>query len=504
MNDELEQLLGDRYEVVRRLGEGGMGSVYLLRHLHLGELRVVKRMHRSLRGDKQQTDRFLREARLISSLDHPNLARLFDVQLDGDGGALLLMEFIPGLNLEQLQQRLGILPVGIALVLADQLLAALDHLHRNQVVHRDISPDNIMVRWDTTTAVPRVQLIDLGIAKNLQAAPTMSDAGTFVGKIRYSSPEQLNQGKIDPRSDLYSFGVLLYELLTGVSPIRGEVMQAVVTSHLLKPPRPFEDSDPDGRVPAPLRATIFSLLAKAPAERPASAEALRADLALLEAEHPPQPADLRHLAEILVNAGRPVIEPTSADAVPGQDEVTLIDESRTLTFQKGATPVRQPGATRSKVAQRARLGLALALILLIAALALWRFRGQGPAPDSEEPANPLATGDAAPSDLARVVLPESGTPDAARDFGRLLVDASPWAEVLMIRDERGLTQDLPAERSTPLAVELQPGTYAVVVRHGAFGAPVERQVTIEALKLHQETFILAEENVDALLRSLGW
>ncbi|HTQ80125.1 MAG TPA: serine/threonine-protein kinase, partial [Thermoanaerobaculia bacterium] len=273
--------LEGKYEILERLGGGGMGALYKVRHRLLDEIRVVKILLPQLAAAEEFRARFLREARLAIRLRHPNIAQLYDFTLDEDGTAFLIMEFINGKTLEEILQG-GPLSLGLTLEIAEQALDALAYLHGQGFVHRDISPDNLMLSVGPE-GKPMVKLIDLGIAKNLREEETgVTRSGTFLGKVRYASPESFGaEGTVvnDARSDLYSFGVVLYELLTGVHPIPGRDPSSLIAGHLFRPPIPFSESDPDGRVPLGLRTAVLKALGKKPEERYASAQELARELA---------------------------------------------------------------------------------------------------------------------------------------------------------------------------------------------------------------------------------
>jgi tRNA A-37 threonylcarbamoyl transferase component Bud32/Tfp pilus assembly protein PilF len=282
----LQQIEG-KYEALAKLGEGGMGAVYKVRHRLLDEIRVIKIMRSSIAEDEDARARFLREARAASRLRHPNIAQLYDFSVDGDGTSYIVMEYVEGVTLEELLRRRGPASIALTLEIAIHSLRALESIHREQMVHRDIAPDNLMLTRDPGGR-PFVKLIDLGIAKSLESEHTLTEKGMFIGKMRYASPEQFGGSEggasVDPRSDLYSFGVVLYELLTGTYPIAGKDFQTLIAGHLFRPPKPFEESDPQERVPARLRAAVLTALAKQPAERFESAAAFTVELEEILAE----------------------------------------------------------------------------------------------------------------------------------------------------------------------------------------------------------------------------
>jgi tRNA A-37 threonylcarbamoyl transferase component Bud32 len=279
-----------KYEILEKLGEGGMGAVYKVRHRLLDTVRVIKMMRPQLVEDEGLKARFLREARVATQLRHPNIAQLYDFTID-EGVASIVMEYVPGATLESVVRSGVRPPLGLALEIAQQSLRALAYLHGKGFVHRDISPDNLMLA-EGPDGEPQVKLIDLGIAKTLSGGATgyLTQAGTFLGKLRYSPPEQFDAGgasAVDARGDLYSFGLVLYELLTGRYPIRGRDPSALIAGHLFWAPLDFAESDPEGAVPPDLRAAILKSLAKKPEERFASAQELHRALAALRS-----PSDL--------------------------------------------------------------------------------------------------------------------------------------------------------------------------------------------------------------------
>ncbi len=281
----LERLEG-KYEILEKLQGGGMGAIYKVRHRLLGEVRVIKMIRPHLEQDPALKTRFLNEARAAARLSHPNIAHLYDYTVDEDGAAFIVMEFIPGLTLGELLAGGELLPVGLALEIARQALRAIGHVHRHGIVHRDVSPDNLMLTTDVDGR-PLVKLLDLGLIKTVDgtgAGSRLTAAGVFVGKFRYAAPEQFDEpaqaapGEDRRRGDLYSLAVVLYELLTGRYPIAGDSPSSLIAGHLFRPPLDFAESDPEGRVPETVRRAVFKGLAKKPAARFASADDFAAAL----------------------------------------------------------------------------------------------------------------------------------------------------------------------------------------------------------------------------------
>ncbi len=294
-----EQLEG-KYEILEKMSEGGMGAVYKVRHRLLEEVRVVKVMRPQLADDPMLKARFLREAKIAVKLRHPNLAQIYDYAMDEKGYSYIVMEFIDGVNLQELLKASGPPGLGLLLEIAHQALEVIEYIHRRDVIHRDISPDNLLLARDED-GDPVVKMIDLGIAKTQATESGLTTEGAFLGKVRYSSPEHFRSREgmqVGPHSDIYSFGVVLYELATGTYPIRGNSLSSFIAGHLLHPPLEFSQSDPEGRVPQALRTAILSALAKDPVERFPSAAAFAKALAGLRASNPCTPDDLRAAFEV--------------------------------------------------------------------------------------------------------------------------------------------------------------------------------------------------------------
>lgn len=273
-------LVDGKYRLVRRLGRGGMGEVFEAEHVHLGTTRVIKVMRPQVADDKEQQARFLREARLATLIQHPNVATLHDFSVLPDNTCFMVWEYIEGTDLATYARSRDHLETRAVLELVIQALQGLKAVHDAGIVHRDISPENIMV-----SAVPSglaVKLIDLGIAKSESADGSLTSTGVFVGKWRYASPEQiglLEPGEtIDGRADIFSMGVVLYELLSGQLPFQAETPGQYVLLHTGDRPGPVT---PD-RISVPdapgLEVVLAKMLERDRAKRYPSASAVIADL----------------------------------------------------------------------------------------------------------------------------------------------------------------------------------------------------------------------------------
>jgi serine/threonine-protein kinase len=317
--------LEGKYEVLAKIREGGMGAIYKVRHRLLNELRVIKVMRPEVAQSPEQRKRFLREAQTATRLRHTNIVAFHDFFIDDEDTAYMVMEYIEGINLRDMIRDFGTFPIPLALDLSRQCLSAFDYLHRKGVVHRDVSPDNIMMTREDDGVV-RAKLIDLGIAKIAQSKEELTGADEFIGKLRYSSPEQLtSSAQIDSRSDLFSFGIVLYEILTGVCPYGGETIHEIVANRLNQPPLPFDSSDPEGRLSPAVREAVLKALRTKPEERYQSAAEFAKRLEALGAAEV-QPAGADAVTRYTDKAMARALEVAAAAEVVGRDPHAPVKE----------------------------------------------------------------------------------------------------------------------------------------------------------------------------------
>lgn len=261
--------LGNRYELESRVGSGGMAVVYLAKDLILDRYVAVKVLNDSLSNDENFVDRFRREARAAASLSHPNVVNIYDVGED-NSTHYIVMEYVDGKTLKERIKVEGALPVAEAVQIGEQIADALDHAHENGIVHRDIKSHNIMIG-----ARGRVKVADFGIAR-ATSAQTITHTGSVMGSVHYFSPEQARGGYIGEKSDIYSLGVVLYEMITGELPFSGDSPIAVALKHLQDEPQEPVDRRPG--LPQSVDNIIRRAMAKDPLHRYNSARELQKDL----------------------------------------------------------------------------------------------------------------------------------------------------------------------------------------------------------------------------------
>lgn len=259
------QRLGD-YEVLAVLGAGGMGKVYKVRNLISDRIEAMKIILPSLANQKELADRFLREIKLLASLNHPNIAALRTALTINDQ-LVMIMEYVDGVTLSSRVQQGAIAPAD-AVNYTDQVLSALSYAHKLNIIHRDIKPGNMML-----TPEGVVKLMDFGLARPAEQAAGMTVTNTTLGSVSYMPPEQVKGETVDARSDLYSLGVSLYEMVTGQLPFRGESGYSLMTAHVQETPKAPQDIRPD--LPKTLNDIILIAMAKEPAKRFQSADAFR-------------------------------------------------------------------------------------------------------------------------------------------------------------------------------------------------------------------------------------
>jgi serine/threonine-protein kinase len=445
--------LDGKYQILARLGVGGMGEVYKALHIHLNALRVIKLMRSGIANDQGAHERFLREARMATRIHHPNVAALFDFATLEDGTRYMVSEYIEGINLHELINEGGPLSPRYAATLAVQALMGLDAIHRAGIVHRDVSPENLMVtRDDEGNEV--VKIIDLGIAKQWgDTTESKTKTGMFVGKWKYCSPEHLgivNEGeRIDGRADIYSFGIVLYEMLTGVPPFQADTPHRYLMMHASQQPKSLQEMNPTTTASPELEALIFRALEKDRNKRFATArEFAKAIEALI-----PTLDDKPGALPVLPTASELTAEPTRQSVDVHAD--TEPELATTVKTVKGvdqpllARTIEEPSAPRASVLPWLIAAL-VAIAIGVGAVVFW--------PKTPPPPKPQ------PAPVARA---------------RLGINAFPWGEVTAIRNVgSGETVAMSAPVVTPAPIDLAPGTYEITLTNPQYPQPLRRTVSL--------------------------
>ncbi|HUN62169.1 MAG TPA: serine/threonine-protein kinase [Candidatus Sulfotelmatobacter sp.] len=312
------QHIGD-YEILSILGMGGMGKVYKVRNVISDRIEAMKILLPDLGSNQSLADRFLREIRLLAALDHPNIAAL-RTAMTFENQLVMIMEFVEG---ETLANRVARAPLSTADAVnyADQVLSALSYAHKQNIIHRDIKPANMML-----TPQGIVKLMDFGIARSATDG-SLTTTGTTLGSLNYMPPEQVRGEGADARSDIYSFGVSLYEMLTGKLPFKGDSQYSLMTAHLNEtPPEPITLR---ADLPAGLNEIIMMAIAKDPANRFQTADAFRAALSSVE-------------VSALPASGTTAVTPTPKPS----GATTLVDTPLTPRVPTTPAPPRTPAPVR--------------------------------------------------------------------------------------------------------------------------------------------------------------
>src|ERR671918_1576211 len=272
----INTLFDGRYRILRKLGSGGMANVYLAEDEDLGRRVAIKILNERYANDESFIERFRREAKSAAGLSHPNIVSIYD-RGEAEGTYYIAMEVIEGRSLKELIMTRGPLPIGLALAYARQVLDALRFAHRHGIIHRDIKPHNILIGPEN-----RLKVTDFGIAR--YGPSQMTEAGSIMGTAQYLSPEQARGAPVTAASDLYSAGIVLYEMLTGKVPFGGDSAIEIAMKHVNEPPRP--PSQLRSEISPELDQIVLRALAKEPEDRYQTADDFIEDLERVEAGLP--------------------------------------------------------------------------------------------------------------------------------------------------------------------------------------------------------------------------
>jgi serine/threonine-protein kinase len=266
------QILDGRYEVLKKLGEGGMSYVYLAREISTGETVAIKVLSPRLASDKSSVERLRREAGLAMRLDHPNVCRILRLGESEDGLIYLVMPFLKGELLSDREVRGGPMEIAPSVKLLQQMCAGLHHAHELQIVHRDLKPENVMLVKDDGANAEHAVVMDFGLAKERRADPAIAKltaTGIILGTPEFMSPEQIRGKPLDARSDIYALGIVAFEMFTGKLPFQGRNAQEMMIARLRSQPPPIRQFRAD--VPEVVERALIKALQTNPDDRYATA-----------------------------------------------------------------------------------------------------------------------------------------------------------------------------------------------------------------------------------------
>ncbi len=353
MAEEEQRVFNGRYELHRRIARGGMADVFLARDALLDRPVAVKVLFPEFATDPTFVQRFRREAQAAANLSHPNIVSVYDWGEEG-GTYFIVMEYIEGRSLAQIIKDEGRLHPDRAADITADAAAALGFAHRNGVVHRDVKPGNVII-----SPSGQVNVADFGIARAVSNQENLTQAGTVMGTATYFSPEQARGESVDPRSDVYSLGVVLYEMLTGGPPFTGDSPVAVAYKHVQETPQPPRSRNRD--IPPELEAVVLKAMAKDTADRYASAEELRSDLRRFREGTQVTAAVL---APPLVSAPTRAVG-IGAATVGATRAIPVVDETRTI--------LREEDRFYEEPPRRKNTAFIVVLLTLLAVLAALLF-----------------------------------------------------------------------------------------------------------------------------------
>jgi eukaryotic-like serine/threonine-protein kinase len=335
--DLVGQVLAERYRIVRLVGEGGMGQVYEAQHVNINKRFALKLLRPEITSNAEAVARFRQEAWSASSIGHENIIEIEDFATLPSGSVYLAMEFLTGLPLSERMREEPPMPFAESLDVTLQVASGLAAAHEKGIVHRDMKPENIFLAQKYGHLL--VKILDFGIAKvsGAEGNRSLTRTGTIFGTPHYMSPEQALGKPLDHRADIYSVGVIMYEMFTGKVPFEAESFMGILTKHITTQPKPPREVAPEREIPAEVEALILRSLAKEPEERQQSMADLVNDLAAIAADRAPEVLHPRPASAVLAKISSPVsavmpartpratppgvpLGPTSAPRTPVPDE----------------------------------------------------------------------------------------------------------------------------------------------------------------------------------------
>jgi serine/threonine-protein kinase len=454
------QVLDGKYRLTRLLGKGGMGAVYRGEHVIIGKQVAVKFLHAEFAGNTEVVKRFYREAQAAAAIGHDGIIDVSDVGTSSLGDPYLVMEYLEGESLADMLTRCGPLGVGAACGIMEPALQALHAAHSKGIVHRDLKPENLFLVHQQG-APPKIKIIDFGISKFAESGggEKLTQTGSVMGTPVYMSPEQARgAADLDHRADLYSMGVILYEMLTGRLPFEGGNFTEIIINILTAAPRPPAEAFPG--FPAEAEPVVLRALEKDPARRFATALDFIGALAQLS-EYEKRQSKLTHVASQIkkttfAGGSLGTQMPSDSSAPVGADVLAqMAARSGTPSGWAGTRPERPRGRGRTLLV----VGLAAGIVSLAGVVALVLLLGRG----GDRPPQPmpgLIPAAAAPEAPAAVEITVTGQPAGARlFFDEMLVTVNPFK---VKRSETVTPLRIEADGFQPLSLSVVPSADQVV------------------------------------------
>jgi predicted Ser/Thr protein kinase len=393
-------MLAGRYRVLRKLGEGAMGAVYLAEHTRIGRKDAIKVLRDALARDPEAIARFLRGTRNLSVIRHPNVCSIYDFTETDDGLRFMAMEYVEGPTLKEVLDREGVLPLQRAVDIARQIADGLDAAHDVGVVHRDLKPGNIML-VSGRGGREVVKVVDFDIAKGPEeGGEEVTRSGFVVGTPEYMSPEQLMGEPLDGRSDIYALALVLFRMLTGRLPFHAEGTQDIMIARLTSSPMTVADARPDLVVPPALQTALDRALQRKPADRQASAEEFSREIVAALTAPAPAPG--------AAGPAAPPVPPTMVTPVPVSRHAAAAPPAITPAASVPASAGRRNVALLS--------GVGAALLAIVVAVWINGTRGNEVAENGRvvlvPPSSDTAAGDTVGRD-SLLLPPPDDPPDTA-------------------------------------------------------------------------------------------
>ncbi|MFH1132357.1 MAG: protein kinase, partial [Pseudomonadota bacterium] len=368
-NSSIGQIVGGRYRLTKLLGQGGMGEVYSAEHVHITKTVAVKLLHPQIGNNAEAVARFRLEAQSASSIGHRNIVVIDDFGTMENGRVYLCMEYLEGKSLAELMQTPGGISLCFALNIMCQVCDGLTVAHAKNIVHRDMKPENIFISVQDD-GQPVAKILDFGIAKvsGTDENQSLTRTGTVFGTPHYMSPEQALGQKVDYRADIYSAGVILFEIITGQVPFKAESFMGILSQHIVKQPPPFNTVSPDRTPPPSLEAIVFKAMDKDPKKRFSSMAELK--MALLQVL-----SEIRDIPDAKSLLGGTLIAPADRPAtIPASDRLE-IPIPKTIMAGELVAPVPAPNKksgppTKTKRKPGFVIAIASAFLVLAGGLAV--------------------------------------------------------------------------------------------------------------------------------------